>query len=75
MAKNVDDRRVQPDLFGDRIQVSDDANSVVKAISAVVDAASLSSRDKRRQTTFMHDDVLGVAEDAVRATVQTSLTT
>ena len=54
---------------------------MVKAISAVVDAASLSSRDKRRQTTSMwnrqeiDDCDLGVVKDAVKATVQTSLTT
>ena len=54
---------------------------MVKAISAVADAASLSSRDKRRQTTFVQnsqetdDDNLVVAKDAVRATVQTFFTT
>ena len=37
---------------GDR---SHEHNMVVKAISAVVDVASLSSRDTRRQTTFMQN--------------------
>ena len=63
---------------GDRFHEHD---SVVKAIFAVVDVASLSSRDKQRQMTFMQnkqeidDDDLGAAKDAARATVQTSLTT
>ena len=63
---------------GDRFH---EHNSVVKAISAVVDVFSLSGRHKRRQMTFMQnrqeidDNDLGVAKDAARATVQTSLTT
>ena len=31
--KNIDDQRVQPDLFGDRIQVSDDAKSFAREVS------------------------------------------
>ena len=61
---------------GDR---SHEHHSVEKAISGVVDAASLSSWDKRRRHSFRTGrglmTTLGVTKDVVRATVQTSLAT